>query len=79
MYKYRLHYLWGEGDGNPKTYHSDTPVEVGDIIQPDDGFYHQVTQVLKQKTGVRLDLSKSCQSAYEAELVREQLRDRLKY
>jgi hypothetical protein len=77
MYKYRLNYLDGEGDGHEKTYESINPVKVGDVIQLDD--YHQVIQVLKQKTGIRLDLSKSGQSAQETVLIREQSGRKLKF
>ena len=79
MYKYRLYYLCGEGDMTPKTYTSTNPVQVADVIELENGFYHQVTQVLQQKTGVRLALSKSAQSADEAELLREQLEHPLKF
>ena len=76
MYKYRLSYLHDSDDMDEKIYHSETPVQVGDVIHLD--YFHQVTQVLQQKTGIRLDLSKSCQSVDEAIMVREQLGDVLK-
>jgi len=79
MYEYRLNYLYSEGDMNTKKYQSTTPVNVGDVIYPDEYYYHQVTQIHQQKTGVLLDLSKSAQSPEEAILLREQSGRDLKY
>jgi len=76
--KYRLHYLADADDMNWKTYESETPVQVGDVIQLSCGYYHQETEALQQKTGIRLEVSKSCQSVEEAIMVREQLGHTLK-
>lgn len=72
MYQYRLKYLADGDDGNSKTYQSDTPVAVGDVIQPDHGDYHCVAGIRRLKTGVCLDLSKSGQDAEDALLLAEQ-------
>jgi hypothetical protein len=73
MYEYRLHYLADNDSANWKKYTSESPVRVGDAIQLACGFYHCVTDIKEQKTGVRLDLSKAGQGAEEAMLLARQL------
>ena len=73
MYKYRLYYLSDHDDGDPKIYESSSPIALGDIIRlPETGYFHQAVRLLPQKTGTRLDLSKSAQSESEARLLAEQ-------
>jgi hypothetical protein len=68
MKKYRLHYLADNDDGDPKTYESKEPVKAGDVIYLEEtGNYHQAIRLLQQKTGTRIDLSKSAESRLEAE------------
>lgn len=71
MYTYRLRYLVDSGIGDPKTYQSETPVSVGDVI--DLGFYHCVYRIRTLKSGVFLDLAESDQSPEEAMLLAEDL------
>lgn len=73
MHKYRLYYLSDGDDANWKKCGTKRAVEIGDVLQLSCGFYHVVCAITQQKTDVRLDLSKSCQSADEAWLVAEQL------
>lgn len=70
--KYRLHYLADCDDACPKTYETPDPIRIGSVIEPGDGFYYCIVKVTEQKTGVRLDLSKSAQSPEEAELLARQ-------
>ncbi len=72
MNTYRLHYLADSDDMNDRTYSCDAQVSVGDILQLGCGFYYMVIDIKQQKTGVRLDLSKSAQSAEECELLAKQ-------
>jgi ribosomal protein S4E len=70
MHKYRIYYLADHDDGDPTTYESSIPVSPGDVIQlPETGDFHQAIRLLQQKTGTRLDLSKSAQSEAEARLL----------
>jgi len=73
MHKYRLHYLADGDDANWKKCGTTEPVKIGDVLQLSGGFYHVVSLIIQQKTGIRLDLSKSCQSPDEAWLVASQL------
>jgi hypothetical protein len=73
MFKYRLHYLADMDDANWKKCCAQESVEVGDILKLSCNFYHVTCAVIEQKTGVRLDVSKSCQTADEAMLVAKQL------
>ena len=75
MHEYRLHYLADGDDANWKKCGTDKAVEIGDVLQLSCGFYHVVCRITEQKTGIRLDLSHSCQSPDEAWLVAEQLED----
>lgn len=70
--QYRLHYLADSDDMNDKTYSSGSQVNIRDILQLSCGFYYMVIDVKQQKTGVRLDLSKSAESAEECELLAKQ-------
>lgn len=72
MFKYRLHYLSDMDDACERHYESEFPVKIGDVIKPGDGFYYCVVKEHKQKTGVRLDLSKSAQDTEEAVLLAQQ-------
>jgi hypothetical protein len=72
MHKYRLYYLSDVDDANWKKCQTTESVGVGDVLQLACGYYHVVCEITHQKTGVRLDLSKSCQSAEEAWLVASQ-------
>ena len=73
MHKYRLYYLSDADDANWKKCATNYAVEIGDVLELSCGFYHVVCAITQQKTGIRLDLSKSCQSADEAWLVAGQL------
>ena len=72
MNTYRLHYLADSDDANWKKCGTTIPVEIGDTLKLSCDYYHVVCEITQQKTGVRLDLSNSCQSADEAWLVAEQ-------
>lgn len=72
MYNYRLHYLADFDDMNCKKYKSNTEVLVGDVLLLDCGFHYYVADMKQQKTGVRLDLSKSAQNEEEALLLARQ-------
>ena len=74
MFEYRLYYLSDGDDANWKKCGTNLVVEVGDVLELSCGFYHVVCDITKQKTGIRLDMSKSCQSPEEAWLVAEQLK-----
>ncbi|VWD15441.1 hypothetical protein [Burkholderia contaminans] len=75
VFKYTLRYLHDSQSDGPSTYESDTPVSVEDVLWLEEsGFYHNVNQVLQQKTRVQLLLSKSSQSEAEARLVAAQLK-----
>lgn len=64
---YRLHYLADGDDMDPRHYVSAQSLKPGDVIQlPETGWFHLVTRLQVQKTGTRLDLSKSATSAQEA-------------
>jgi hypothetical protein len=71
-FKYRLYYLADGDDMNDKTYSSDTAVKVRDIIQLGCGFYYMIIDIKQQKSGTRLDLSKSAQDEEECELLAKQ-------
>lgn len=72
MYNYRLYYLSDGDDSNPKKYISDTKISIGEVLFLENGCYHCVVAIKEQKTGVRLDLSKSAQSSAEAILLAKQ-------
>ncbi len=71
---YSLYYEFDADQGSQPTYESEQPVVAGDVIRLGDGFWYEVTQVLQQRTRVRLSLSKSAQSPEEARLLASQLR-----
>lgn len=60
-------------DANWKKCGAQESVKVGDILRLSCNFYHVVCATVKQKTGYRLDVSKSCQTSDEAMLVAKQL------
>jgi len=72
MHKYRLYYLADADDMNDKTYSSETEVKRGEIITLGCGFYYMVIDINQQKSGIRLDLSKSSQSPDECALLAKQ-------
>ena len=72
MHKYRLHYLADCDDANWKKCATNEAVQIGDVLQLSCGFYHVVCSITQQKTGIRLDLSESCQSPNDAWHVAEQ-------
>ena len=69
-YRYRLYYLADHDDGDPRFFESAVAVNPGQVIRlPETGYYHQAIRLREQKTGTRLDLSKSAQSEREARLL----------
>lgn len=66
MYKYRIHYLADMDDANWKTYESNEEVKVGDVLELACGLFHMVVAIRKQKTGTRIDVSRSSQDPEEA-------------
>ena len=65
--RYRLHYLADGDDMDPTFFVSARPVQPGEAIElPETGYFHWVCRLRPQKTGTRLDLSKSASSAQEA-------------
>ncbi len=74
MNTYRLYFLADVDDSNPKRFSTDRDLFPGNVIQlPETGFYHLITRLHKQKTGIRLDLSESAQTADDARLIAAQL------
>lgn len=71
-YSYRLHFTRDGDDGRPRTYVSDVPVQVGDVLELGLCFWNVVTKITPQETGVRLDLAKSEQTREEAILAARQ-------
>lgn len=73
MYSYRLHYLADQDDADPRQYTSAQPVNPGDVLQlPETGMFHLVVRHQVQKTGTRLDLSKSATNESDARLLAAQ-------
>lgn len=72
MYEYRVHYLADCDDDNWKKYQSDQPLKIGDVIELSLGLQHVVCAIKQQKTGVRIDVSKSAQDCEEAILLARQ-------
>lgn len=72
MNDYRLYYLADGDDANWKKCRAKQEVQLGDILQLSCGFYHVVCKIIQQKNGVRLGVSKSCQTPDEAVLVAKQ-------
>lgn len=79
MYQYKLYYLSDGDDANWSRCKTKQEVEIGDILHLACGFYHVVCGLKQLKSEIRLDVSKSCQSAEEALLVAEQHGDYSKY
>lgn len=73
MFQYRLRYLADMDDANWKKIGAQVSIEVGDILRLSCNYYHVTCAVIEQKTGYRLDVSKSCQTADEAILVAKQM------
>lgn len=75
MHTYRLHYLADQDDADPRHYTSTHPVKPGDVLQlPETGMFHLVAGHQVQKTGIRLDLSKSATNEADARLLAAQYR-----
>lgn len=72
MYEYRIHYLADSDDANWKEYQSSQQLVVGDVIELACGFHHVVCAIKPQKTGTRIDVSKSAQNREEATLLAQQ-------
>ena len=72
MYEYRIHYLADSDDANWKKYQSNHPLKVGEVIELSLGLQHVVCAIKQQKTGVRIDVSKSAQDREEAILLAQQ-------
>lgn len=74
MTTYRIHYLADHDDADPRHYRTEFSVKAGDVLRlPETGNYHRAIRLHTQKTGVRIDLSKSAQSPAEAILLSVQL------
>ena len=71
MHTYRIHYLADMDDGDDNKYSSQTELKVGELIQLGSGFFHVVCKITQQKTGIRIDVSKSSQSKEDAFLLAE--------
>ena len=72
MFEYRIHYLADCDDANWKKYSSEAQLKIGDIIELACGLYHVVCAIKPQKTGTRIDVSKSAQDPEEALLLAQQ-------
>lgn len=72
QHTYKLKYLADWDDSCPKRHLSDTPINTGDVIEVDNGFYHYVSEIRQLKTGLQLVLSESAQSESSAQLLAEQ-------
>ncbi|MBU0538384.1 MAG: hypothetical protein KKG00_00535 [Bacteroidetes bacterium] len=72
MFEYRIHYLADCDDANWKKYSSEVQLNVGDIIELACGLHHVVCAIKPQKTGIRIDVSKSAQDPEEALLLAQQ-------
>jgi len=69
-FHYRLRYLADHDDADPRYYESADAVTPGQVLRlPKTGNYHQAIRLQQQKTGTRLELSKSAQSEREAKLL----------
>lgn len=72
MKNYKLNYHSDGDDSCPKTFESPTELNIGDVIEVENGFYHCIYDKVIQKTGVRLDLANSASSTTEALLLAQQ-------
>lgn len=65
MITYRVKYLADNGDGNPRSYNSEHPLTVGEVIQI-NSLYHHIREIITQKSGMRISVAQSAQSPEEA-------------
>lgn len=65
MIKYRVKYLADNGDGNPRYYHSEHLLTVGEVIEI-NSLYHHIREIITQKSGMRISVAQSAQSLEEA-------------
>jgi hypothetical protein len=72
MRTYKLKYKYGEGDGAPKTFIAERPVEVGEIIELENGMWHGIMNIRSLKSGIQLVLAKSDQSEADARRLLQQ-------
>ena len=63
---FRLYYLHDGSHNCQPTIDLPACPEPGDVLYPEHGDYHLVVRIHKQKTGIRLDLSKGAESEQEA-------------
>jgi hypothetical protein len=76
MHTYKLRYEGNEGnegDMKPKSYDSESRVQLRDVIELDNGNWHFVMDIRNLKTGIQLVLAGSGQSAQQAEDLGRQL------
>lgn len=75
MHSYKLKFLGVEGDMKPKSYESPRHVEVGEVIELDNGMWHFVMDIRNLKTGTQLVLAESGQTAQQAATLGKQMQD----
>lgn len=75
MHSYILKFLAVEGDMKPKSYESPRQVEVGEVIELDNGMWHFVMDIRTLKTGTQLVLAESAQTAQQAATLGKQMQD----
>lgn len=73
MRKLKLEYLHDADDMNPTHLETDQPIEVGDAVELEDGFWYGVVAIKLLERDIQLTLSKSAEDAQEAKLVMKQL------
>lgn len=75
MHSYKLKFIAAEGDMQPKSYQSPRQVEIGEVIELDNGMWHFVMDIRNLKTGNQLVLAESGQTAREANILGRQRSD----
>ena len=75
MHSYKLKFVAVEGDMKPKSYESPRQVEIGEVIELDNGMWHFVMDIRSLKTGTQLVLAESGQNAQEANILGRQRSD----
>lgn len=75
MHSYKLKFLAIEGDMNPKSYESVRELDVGEVIELNNGMWHFVMDIRNLKTGTQLVLAESAQTAQEAAILGRQMQD----
>jgi len=73
MHTYKLKFEANEGDMAPKSYDSSRKVEVGEVIQLENGNWHFVMDIRSLKTGNQLVLAEAGQNAQQAAILGKQL------